>query len=271
MSPVIQPQLSYNFLVTMWEVQGPGMFGLDHGGGGWGIAAKIASGLASLASQIFLGGFTEVGGLSAELDLETYNEGGGNAAARRFVKGGKYPNLTFKKGITFNAELWDWHQQVLYGTAPVLRRSGMILLLERAGFASTGSDPIANMFVGLSRPPVAAWYFERALPERLIGPPLDAKSNAVAIETLELAHEGLTRVSLGMITGAADAASSAGGLLGAAATAAVASPSFAVGAAATGGIGAITATPAAAAPDPAEVPPPWGEQIKGDPPPSGGG
>lgn len=226
---LVHPALSFNFLVTMWEVQGPGMFGVDHGAGGWGAAARIASGLVNTASQILIGAFSEVGGLAAEIEMESYQAGGENSSPKKFAKRGRYPNLTFKRGITFNADLWDWNQQVLHGVDPVLRKSGIILLLERGGFAQTGSSAAANLFVGLTRPPIAAWYFERALPERVIGPPLEAKTNTVAIETLELSHEGLTRVSLGMIPGLADAASSMGGLLGTAASAAAASASFAVG------------------------------------------
>ncbi|MFL5967988.1 MAG: phage tail protein [Gaiellaceae bacterium] len=38
------------------------------------------------------------------------------------------------------------------------------------------------------------WNFVDSWPCKYIGPHLNAKSNDVAIETLELAHEGLERV-----------------------------------------------------------------------------
>jgi phage tail-like protein len=269
MSPLIQPALSFNFLVTMWEVQGPGMFGIDDGAGGWGIAARIASGFVNLASQLLIGAFAEVSGLTAELEIETMNFGGVNAGPRKFPKWGRYPNITLKRGVTFNADLWDWHQQVLYGSDPVLRKSGIILLLERGGFATAGDSTAANLFVGLTRPPIAAWYFDRALPERLLGPQLDAKSNAVAMESLELAHEGLTRVSLSMIPGVADAASAMGGLASTAFNAAATSLTFGVGHPA--GVGnPIGGDPPPPAPgSPGTQPPAGGADIKGDPPPGG--
>jgi len=207
-------------MVTMWDVQGPGVFTADvANGGGWGVASTIASAAVSTASQLLLGAFCEVSGLNAELDLETYQAGGENTSVKRFVKTGKHPNLSFKRGVSFNADLWDWHQQVVHGSDAVMRKSGIILLLERASLAGNGSG---NAVAQLTRPPIAAWYFTRGLPERLTGPSLDAKSSAIAIETLEIAHEGLTRVSLGSIPGIADAAAGVGGLLSAAASGAAA-------------------------------------------------
>jgi phage tail-like protein len=267
MSPVIQPALSFNFLVTMWDVQGPGIFGIDNLSGGWGVAARIASGFVNMASQILLGGFSEVGGLAAEMEIETYAPGGENGYSRRFPKRGRYPNLVLKRGVTFNTDIWDWHQQALYGTDPVIRKSGIVLLLERGGFATAGGDAAANLFVGLTRPPIAAWYFDRGLPERLQGPSLEAKSNTVAIETLEISHEGLTRVSLSMIPGLADAASSVGGLVSAAAAGATAAMTAGALSAAQGGaaIGADAPRPAPGAES--DDPPAGGADIGGDPPP----
>ena len=263
MSPLIQPALSFNFIVTMWDVQGPGFFGIEGAStGGWGVASRIASGVVNAASQLLLGAFSEVGGLAAELELESYPQGGENGATRKFVKRGRFPNLTFKRGVTFNTDIWDWHQQLLYGEEPAIRKSGIVLLLERGGFATAGADRGANLFVGVTRPPIAAWYFERALPERLIGPALNATSGAVAIETLEVAHEGLTRVSLAAIPGVADAASSIGGLIGAAAAGATAA-AVGLGLAAAGPGGSIAGDPA---PGPPAGPPAGGAAIAGDPP-----
>jgi phage tail-like protein len=271
MSPLLQPALSFNFLVTMWDVQGPGFFGIDgSANGGWGVAASIASGLAQMASQVLVGAFSEVGGLAAEMDLESYQEGGANGSPRRFPKTGRFPNITLKRGVTFNTDLWDWHQQVLFGEAAVMRKSGMILLLERGSYATTGSDAGANLFVGLTRPPIAAWYFERALPERVIGPPLGATNNTVAVETLELAHEGVTRVSLSVIPGMADISSSVGGLVSAAAAVAYgAATQGALAGVESGRAGAIGGDAARHTPEvlAGEHPPAGGAEIAGDPPP----
>ncbi|HLU65666.1 MAG TPA: phage tail protein [Kofleriaceae bacterium] len=268
MSPLVQPALSFNFLVTMWDVQGPGFFGIDGAdAGGWGVASRIASGVVNLASQILLGAFSEVGGLTAEMDIETYHAGGENGAPKRFRKTGKHPNLVLKRGVTFNTDLWDWHQQVLHGADPVIRKSGIVLLLERAGFATAGDSAAASFLVGLTRPPVAAWFFERGLPERLIGPALEAKSNTVAVETLEIAHEGLTRVSLAAIPGVADAAAGVGGLVSAAAAGATAAATALALGAAQGGADIAGDPPPPAPGEGTGAPPAGGADIAGDPPP----
>lgn len=216
---LVQPVTAFNFLVTMWDCQGPGFFGIDAAAsGGWGVASKVASGVVNMASQLLVGAFSDVTGLNVELDIESYVEGGNNAAAKKFVKNGKHPNLVLKRGVTFNTDIWDWHQQVLHGSDPMIRKSGVVILLERSSLVSKQGKSVGfDMLAQLTRPPVAAWYFERGLPERLAGPQLDAKASAVAVESLEINHEGLTRVSLAAIPGLADASASVGGLVSAAA------------------------------------------------------
>ena len=127
-------------------------------------------------------GFAEVSGLNAETETDEYREGGGNGGARRFPKWGRYPNIVLRRGVAGTTALWDWWADVLtrsYTLAPTVappRRDGVILL--------EGQDHKA----------VAGWLFLGALPERLVGPALGARSNEIAIETLELAHEGLMRL-----------------------------------------------------------------------------
>ncbi|KYF86341.1 hypothetical protein BE20_29390 [Sorangium cellulosum] len=222
--PLTQPAVAFNFLVTMWDCQGPGFFGIDAAGaGGWGVASRVASGLVNMASQLLLGAFSEVSGLNVELEIEAFSAGGMNAAPMKFVKAGKHPNLVLKRGVTFNTDIWDWHQQVLYGQDPMIRKSGVILLLERGSLVNkAGQGSGFDLLAQLTRPPIAAWFFERGLPERLTGPQLEAKSSAIAIEQLEISHEGLTRVSLAAIPGMSDAAAGVGGLVSAAAAGATA-------------------------------------------------
>jgi phage tail-like protein len=222
--PVIQPALSYNFWILLWEVQGPGLFGVvqpkDAG-------ARFAIGLASMAvsavSQAFLGAFSEASGLNTNLEVETYQEGGNNTGPLKFPKWAKFDNVTLKRGVTPRTSFWDWHQQIIAGASPVLRKSGIIILFDRGGIPLARGEPGPGQAVsthdqqntfGLTRIPLAAWYIDNAFPEKVTGPTLDAKSNTIAIEALELAHDGLQRVSFSMIPGAADAMSSFGGLLG---------------------------------------------------------
>jgi phage tail-like protein len=167
------------------------------------IAGGILSGVANTVGQTLFGGFCEVQGLNAEIEIETYQEGGRNDAPHRFFKCGRFPNLTFKRGLTFNTDLADWYAQVLSGSDEIIRKDGLVLVLDRGG----SGIPIVG------KPPIAAYRFKQALPERLTGPNLNAKGNEVAIETLELSHEGVQRVSLALIPGLGDLAGAFGGAI----------------------------------------------------------
>ncbi|MEB3260930.1 MAG: phage tail protein [Cyanobacteriota bacterium] len=148
--------------------------------------ALAAGGLQSAAiagSATIQAGFAEVHGLNSELEMENVYEGGRNLGPRRFPRHGRFPNLVLRRGVTTDTALWDWWGDVIgrsYGLpapgVPTPRRNGVILL------------------DGLNHQAAAAWFFSNALPERLSGPVLNARTNEIAFETLELSHEGLLRL-----------------------------------------------------------------------------
>ncbi len=76
------------------------------------LLATAGSLAGSVAKTILLAGFSEISGINAELEIEEYREGGQNDAPRKFTKWGKHPNLLFKRGVSPNTDLWDWHRQV---------------------------------------------------------------------------------------------------------------------------------------------------------------
>jgi phage tail-like protein len=116
--------------------------------------------------------FHECSGLESNIDVIEHREGGG--AIRKLPGLNKFPNIVLKRGITDNRELYDLHLAALDGL--VQRKSGSIVLRDRADQE------------------VARWDFVQAWPARWVGPSLTAEGNDVAIETLELAHEGIRRV-----------------------------------------------------------------------------
>ncbi|MEH1771557.1 MAG: phage tail protein [Nostoc sp.] len=120
---------------------------------------------------LVVGGFSEVSGLQAETETEDYHEGGVNNFVHRLPKGTKFPNLVLKRGITDSFELWVWHQNVIAGK--VQRQNGSVVLLD-----NTHSEKWR-------------WNFSNAYPVKWAGPDLKADGNTVALETLELAHNGL--------------------------------------------------------------------------------
>ena len=115
-------------------------------------------------------GFSEVSGLSTETAVIEYREGGDRTPARKIPGLTKYSNLVLKRGLTQDRALWDWRKTVIDG---VVRRANVSLVL-----------------LDDARQPVARWNFRDAWPCKWEGPALNAKSSEVAIETLELAHEG---------------------------------------------------------------------------------
>jgi phage tail-like protein len=164
-----------------------------------------------VASAALTGAFSEVSGLNAELETEEYREGGRNTGPHKFVKWGKYSNLVFKRGITPDTGLWDWCYQVLYGGDPVIRKNGLIVLTDRTSDVPglSGASAIPGL-TGMTRFPIAAWSFSNGVPEKLQGPTLNAKGNEIAIETLEIAHEGLIRIGAAGIPGASSIVASVG-------------------------------------------------------------
>ena len=117
-------------------------------------------------------GFTSVSGLAAEAEVIEYREGADKLTSSRKLPGRvEYPNVTLRRGLTTSRDLWDWWQTVRDGT--LQRRTVVIILLDDAG------------------QPVLRWRLREAWIARIEFSELDASKNEVAIETIELAHEGL--------------------------------------------------------------------------------
>jgi phage tail-like protein len=119
------------------------------------------------------GAFSEVGGLTAEGDSVDYREGSDlQSNVRKLMGLRKYANLTLKRGWTQDKSLWDWYTNVMNGE-PDRRNVTIVLMNER-------------------REPVLRWHAENAWINKIEGPSLKASSNDVAMESVELVHEGLT-------------------------------------------------------------------------------
>ncbi len=119
------------------------------------------------------GAFSEVTGLQVEIETQDYREGGVNDYIHKLAGPARYPsNLILKRGIMDADVLWIWQQEIAAGK--ITRRNGSIILLD-----STGQDKWR-------------WNVKDAYPVRWTGPELRAGRGEVAIETLELAHRGLT-------------------------------------------------------------------------------
>lgn len=118
--------------------------------------------------------FHQVSGFDSAIDVIEHREGGQNTTTRKLPGMTKYANILLKWGITDDLQLFEWHRQAVQGD--LQRKNGSIVLLNRKGEE------------------VARWNFVRAWPSKYTAPELTAEGGDVAIESLELAHEGLERV-----------------------------------------------------------------------------
>ena len=154
------PLLNHNFVISLLDT-----------------SSSLALGKSIALSAIFdvaLGGFSECTGIEMSLDVEEYREGGLNGPIHKFPTRVKWSNITLRRGVGAGTGLWDWHYGFFEGKGK--RRDGLIVLMTDL------------------RLPNNIWYFRRGLPVKYTGPTLNAGQSQVAIEAIEIAHEGIYQV-----------------------------------------------------------------------------
>jgi phage tail-like protein len=129
----------------------------------------------SLGDDLPVAGFSEVGGLSVELEVQEYAEGGINTFMHKFPGRTKHSNVTLKRGIV-DRRMWDWFYELTLGRVKPLTVSIRL------------HDPSGTHVM-------MEWYLYHAIPIKWSGPELNATQNSVAVESLELAHHGLQRTT----------------------------------------------------------------------------
>lgn len=117
--------------------------------------------------------FKECSGLRLEREFEPIEEGGVNDRVHYLPGRNKYSNITLKYGVMSSNELWNWYQAGLYD-GKVTRINFSILLRDTKGDV------------------VKRWNIKEGFPVKWEGPSLNVEANQVAVETLEIAHHGLT-------------------------------------------------------------------------------
>lgn len=117
-------------------------------------------------------GFKEVSGLESTVDAGDYREGTDPGLIARKISGQrKASTISLKRGVTDDRALWDWHNAAASGN--LTRHTISIILRD-----DTGAEKIR-------------WNVKNAWPSKWSGPSLDAGSSDVAIESIELVHEGI--------------------------------------------------------------------------------
>jgi phage tail-like protein len=126
-------------------------------------------------------GFTEVSGLDVETEVIEYRHGASKEYSKTKQPGmTKYSNITLKRG-TFQSdnEYYDWWKENVFfqegnSTGSKYRRDITISMLNE------------------EHEPIVVWKVKNAWALKVQSTDLKADGNEIAVETIELAHEGLT-------------------------------------------------------------------------------
>lgn len=154
------PVLNHNFVISLIDTSS--------------TLAAVGSIAMSAILDVALGGFSECSGLEMSMQPEEHKEGGRNSEILKFPSRVTWSNITLKKGIGAGTALWDWHYGFAEGKGK--RRDGLIVLLN-------------DLHV-----PNNIWSFRRGLPVKYSGPTLNAGQSSVAIESIDICHEGIYQV-----------------------------------------------------------------------------
>lgn len=118
-------------------------------------------------------GFSEVSGFDASVSVIEYREGNEVTTPRKLPGLTKYGNITLKWGVTDSMDMYNWLEECVQGT--IQRKNVTIVAIDEEG-----QD-------------VATWQIIEAWPTKYTAPNFNGTGNEVAIELMEIAHEGMTR------------------------------------------------------------------------------
>lgn len=125
------------------------------------------------------GYFTEVSGLGSETEIiehKIMSSGAKESLIRKIPGRLKWGDITLKRGITNNMDMWDWRKTVEEGKVHEARSDGTITMLSQ------------------DLTPVAEWQFFKGWPSKISGPAPKSDGNEVGVEELTIVHEGIKRI-----------------------------------------------------------------------------
>ncbi len=125
------------------------------------------------------GYFTEVSGLGSENEVieQKVTDPKGHEEVKKVPGRLKWGDITLKRGITQDMQLWKWRQSVVNGDMKTARTNCSIIMMDR------------------NYTDIARWDFKFAWPSKITGPNLKSDSNEFGIEEMVLVHEGIVRSS----------------------------------------------------------------------------
>lgn len=152
---LVDPVPAYNFFVTLDPTD-----------------AHLPVEQAVLIPTMAIGAFCEIKGLGGELEVMPYAEGGKNDFVHQLPVRHTWGRITLRRGVVRDMALWVWYWAGLHGSLGA-RRDGCITVCDPSGG------------------PAVIYLFKRAIATKWHGPDLSAMQNAVAIDGIEIAHEGI--------------------------------------------------------------------------------
>jgi len=124
------------------------------------------------------GAFRECTGLGSHNEVVDYKASGpkGEYVMKKVPGRMTWNPITLKRGITDAMDMWKWRQVVEEGKIDSARKNGSVVMFNQQGQE------------------IARWDFVNAWPSKITGPTANANANEIAIEELEIVHEGYKRV-----------------------------------------------------------------------------
>src|SRR5689334_10005137 len=126
--------------------------------------------VSGVSQKVCNASFSECDGLEMSMEAKTIREGGNNGTQIRLTGPVSYGQLTLKRGMTANFDLWEWFTKVL--TTPGLRADATVVVKA----ADRNTERVRFLLT-------------RCVPVKLKAPALNAKDGMVAIEEMQLAYE----------------------------------------------------------------------------------
>jgi len=136
----------------------------------------VEIGVSGVSNTICSAAFSDVDGLEMSIEPKTIREGGRNTGPVHMAGGVGYGQLSLKRGMTANFDLWSWFEAVATPGGGGLRGSATIVMV--AGDGSTQ----------------AQFQLTNCLPIKLKAPALNAKDGLIAIEEMSILYESMTLV-----------------------------------------------------------------------------
>jgi phage tail-like protein len=123
------------------------------------------------------GYFTECGGIGSEHEIVEHKvvDKSGHEIVRKIPGRLKWQDITLKRGITSDMQIWEWRADLVNGDMTTARKNISITMMDR------------------TYAPVAVWHFQNAWPSKVTGPSFKSDDNSFGVEEVTLVHEGMYR------------------------------------------------------------------------------